>query len=144
MPVDQRIANGEILRQARERVVDRLVAVRVVVAHHVADDLGALDVAALRIEAQFAHRVEDAAVNGLQAVAHVGKRAVHDRRKGVGQITLFESGPQLDGLDRAIARQNRFCSHVASLQRAPGRPQASPTIANSVTSVAAPFRRKPA
>jgi len=40
LAVDQRIARSEILRQAHERVVDRLIAVRVEVAHHVADDLG--------------------------------------------------------------------------------------------------------
>ena len=40
LPVDQRIARGEILREAHQRVVDRLVAMRVILAHHVADDLG--------------------------------------------------------------------------------------------------------
>ena len=38
LAVDERIAHRERLRQADERVVDRLVAVRVVGAHHVADD----------------------------------------------------------------------------------------------------------
>ena len=38
LPVDQRQAHGEILRHAHQRVVDRLVAVRVVFAHDVADD----------------------------------------------------------------------------------------------------------
>ena len=37
LPVDQRQAHGEILRHAHQRVVDRLVAVRVIFAHHVAD-----------------------------------------------------------------------------------------------------------
>ena len=39
LAVDQRIARGEILGETHQRVVDRLVAVRVEVAHHVADDL---------------------------------------------------------------------------------------------------------
>ena len=42
LPVDQRIALGEILREAHQRVVDRLVAMRMELAHHVADDLGGL------------------------------------------------------------------------------------------------------
>ena len=42
LPVDQRVADGEILGEADQRVVDRLVAVRMEVAHHVADDLGRL------------------------------------------------------------------------------------------------------
>ena len=37
-PVDERVALREILREAHERVVDRLVAVRVVLADDVADD----------------------------------------------------------------------------------------------------------
>ncbi len=40
LPVHQRIARGEILRQANHRVVDRLVAMRMERAHHVADDFG--------------------------------------------------------------------------------------------------------
>ena len=40
LAVDQRIALGEVLGQAHQRVVDRLVAVRVVLADHVADDRG--------------------------------------------------------------------------------------------------------
>ena len=39
LAVDQRIARGEVLRQPHQRVVDRLVAVRMEIAHHVADDL---------------------------------------------------------------------------------------------------------
>ena len=42
LPVDQRIALGEILGEAHQRVVDRLVAVRMELADHVADDLGAI------------------------------------------------------------------------------------------------------
>ena len=38
LAVDQRHAHGEILRHAHQRVVDRLVAVRVILAHDVADD----------------------------------------------------------------------------------------------------------
>ena len=42
LPVDQRIAHGEILRQAHQRVIDRLVAMGMEVAHHIAHDLGAI------------------------------------------------------------------------------------------------------
>ena len=38
LAVDQRIADGEILRQADQRVVDGLVAMRMELADHVADD----------------------------------------------------------------------------------------------------------
>lgn len=38
LAVDQRVARGEILREAHHGVVDRLVAMRMERAHHVADD----------------------------------------------------------------------------------------------------------
>ena len=41
LPLDQRVARGEILREAHQGLVDRLIAVRMERPHHVADDLGA-------------------------------------------------------------------------------------------------------
>ena len=117
LPVDQRIADGEILREAHQRVVDRLVAMRMEIAHHLADDLGGLLVAAGRIEPHLAHRVEDAPVHRLQPVAHVGQRAVHDGGERVGEIALLKRCAQVDGDDlaaRAVAaffRRNHSFSH---------------------------------
>ena len=86
LAVDERVAQGEVLRHPDERVVDRRVAVRVVLAHHVADDAGGLDERAVRLEAVLVHREQHAAVDGLQAVAHVGQRAPDDDGHGVVQI----------------------------------------------------------
>ena len=44
LPVDERVAHGEVLRQAHQGVVAGGVAVRVELAEHVADHAGALDV----------------------------------------------------------------------------------------------------
>ena len=63
-----------MLRHAHQRFVDRRVAVRMITAHHVADHLGALAVLGVGGEALFPHRVEDAALHRLQAVAHVRQR----------------------------------------------------------------------
>ena len=84
--VDERIAQRERLRHADERLVERRVAVRVVVAHHVADDLRALAVLGVGREVLLPHRVEDAALDGLQAVADVRQRARRDDRQRVVQI----------------------------------------------------------
>ena len=46
LAVDERVAHREVLGEADHRVVDARVAVRVVVAEHVADDRGALAVRA--------------------------------------------------------------------------------------------------
>ena len=98
LAVDQRVADVEVLREPGQRLVDRAVAVRVVVAHHLADDLGALAEGAVRVEAQAAHRVEDAAVHRLQAVAGVRQRPVHDGGERVGQVALAErAGQRLGG-----------------------------------------------
>ena len=78
LAIDQRIAHGEILRHADERVVNRRVAVRVIFAEDFADDLGALAGGRLGSEAHLVHAEEDAPVHGLQAVANVGQRAAHD------------------------------------------------------------------
>ena len=99
LAVDELVAHGEVLRHADERVVDRRVAVRVVVAHHVADDAGALDVRARRAEAALVHRVQDAAVDGLQAVADVGQRAADDDGHRVVEVRgahLVLEGARLD------------------------------------------------
>ena len=47
LAVDQRVAHGEVLRHAHQRLVGRRVAVRVVLAQHVADDARALHVRAV-------------------------------------------------------------------------------------------------
>src|SRR5580700_7408927 len=71
LAVDELVAHRELLRHAHERVVDSRVAVRVIVAHHLADDLGALRIRAGRAEPELVHGVEHTAMHGLQAVAHV-------------------------------------------------------------------------
>jgi hypothetical protein len=86
LPVDELVAHGEVLRHPDERVVDRRVAVWVVLAHHVADDARALDVRARRAEAALAHREQHAAVDGLEPVADVGEGAPDDDGHGVVQV----------------------------------------------------------
>ena len=78
LPVDQRIAQREVLHHAHQRVVDRPVAVRVILAQHVADHRRRLLVGPPGHEPELVHRVQDAAVHRLEAVAHVGERAGDD------------------------------------------------------------------
>ena len=94
--VDQRIAQRERLRHAHQRFVERHVAVRVVAAHHVADDLGALAVLGVGGEVLLPHRVEDAALHRLQPVADVGQRARRDHRQRVVQIARLRRFVQRD------------------------------------------------
>ena len=73
--VHERIAERERLRHPDERFVERGVAMRVIAAHDVADDLGALAVLGVGGQVLLPHRVQDAALNRLQAVANVRQRA---------------------------------------------------------------------
>ena len=99
LPFDQRIADGEFLGEAHQGVVDRLVAVRVILADHVADHARALLEGAVGVEPQLAHGVEQAAMHRLQPVAHIRQRARHDGRQGIGQVALLERLPEWHRLD---------------------------------------------
>ena len=76
--LDQLVAHHPVLGKADERVVHGAVAVRVVVLQHFADDARALVERAVVDEAFAEHRVEDAALHGLQAVAGVREGAGDD------------------------------------------------------------------
>ena len=78
LPVDERVAQGPRLGHADQGGVDDLVAVRVVVARGLSGDLRALHVARVGGHVEGAHRVEDAPLHGLEAVARVGKGAGDD------------------------------------------------------------------
>jgi hypothetical protein len=92
LPVHQRVAEGEVLHHADEGVVHRGVAVRVVLAQHVADHGGALPVAAVGGEPRLVHGEEDAPVHRLEPVAHVGKGALHDDAHRIVEERLAHLG----------------------------------------------------
>ncbi len=117
LPVDQRQAHGEVLRQAHQRVVDRLVAVRVILAHGVAGDARRFVVGAVRRVIVLVHRIEDAAMHGLQPVAHVGQRARHDHAHGVIEIRPLHLVDERDGSDVGGSRALDLWSVVVSQGR---------------------------
>ena len=110
LAVDQRIALREILREPHQRVVNGLVAMRVIFTDHVADDARAFLEAARGVELELAHGVEQAAVHRLQAVAHIGQRALRDGGERVGEVALFKRILQLDRLDGRRS-ENRIVGH---------------------------------
>ncbi len=65
LALHQQRAGGEVLRQTHHGVVDRAVAVRVVLAQHVAHDARRLSKRLVRRDAHLVHRVQDAPVHGL-------------------------------------------------------------------------------
>ena len=98
--VDQRIAQRKRLRHAHQGLVNGGVAVRMEAAHDIAHDLRALAVFRVGGQSLLPHRVEDAALDRLQSVPHIGKRAGRDDRERVVEV------PRLGGLvqrHRAVA-----------------------------------------
>ena len=112
LPVDQRQAHGEILRHAHQRVVDRLIAVRMVFADHVADDAGGFAVRLVPLVAVLVHRIEDAAMHRLEPVARIRQRARHDHAHGVievGALHLLGDGNRADIGGTAVCRREIVC-----------------------------------
>ncbi len=88
LPVHQHVAHGKRLGHAHDGVIDRGIAVRVVLADHVADDAGGLLVGLVVVVAQLAHGEQHAPVHGLEAIAHVGQRPADDHAHGVIEVGL--------------------------------------------------------
>ena len=86
LPVDQRVAEAEVLRHPHEGFVDRHVPVRVVPAHHVPDDARALPVRPVGRQAHLGRAVEDAALHRLEPVTDVRERPADDDGHRVVQI----------------------------------------------------------
>ena len=72
LALDKRIARREVLREPHKRVVDRGIAVRVVLPHHVPDDCRRFAHRAIVAQSHLVHRVKDPALYRLQPVANVG------------------------------------------------------------------------
>ena len=105
LAVDQRIAHRPRLGHPDERVVDRGVAVRVVGAHHVADDARALEEPAVGPVSAVVHRVQDAHVHRLEAVPDVGQRAADDDRHRVVDVAALHLDLDVDGLGAVAFRR---------------------------------------
>ena len=118
LPVDQRQAHGEILRHAHQRVVDRLVAVRVILADHVADHARGFAVRLVPLVAVLVHRVEDAPVHWLQPVPRIRQRAGHDHAHGVIEVALFHllGDRHRANVGRAAVRRRRIILVCQSLK----------------------------
>ncbi len=101
LPVDQRITLRKVLCETHQRVIDRELAMRMELADHISDYPRAFLVPGGRVEAELVHRVHDAAMHRLEAIAHIGQGARHDRRQRIGQIALAERIGEVDITDLA-------------------------------------------
>ena len=111
LPVDQGRAHVPVLRETHQGVVDGGVAVRVVLLQNFADGSGGLAVALVVQHPLVEHRVEDPAMDGLEAVADVGKRAPDDDGHRVVEIRLTHLVFDRDGNELGTGC---FCHSSAS------------------------------
>src|SRR5581483_4098935 len=96
---DQGVTHRPILREADQGVIHGEIAVRMVLAHHFADDTGAFTGGAVGIQAHLLHRVENATMHGLESVTNIGKRAADDDRHRVVEIRAAHLLFDVDGLN---------------------------------------------
>ena len=117
LSIDQRRARRKVLRQTHHGVIDRLVAVRVILADDFADHGGRLAMATRRVQAQLAHRVENATVDRLQAIARIRQRTGGDRRQSIGKVALRQRLVDrfLDDVAAIVGRIDRGVLGHASL-----------------------------
>ncbi|MPM67170.1 hypothetical protein SDC9_114087 [bioreactor metagenome] len=98
LTINQCVAQREILRHADQRIVDRRIAVRVVLTHDLADDAGTFDEGTVPDVVRLVHGVQHAAMHRLQAVARVRQRPADDHAHRVIEIgtphLVFEADRQ--------------------------------------------------
>src|SRR5699024_2288934 len=110
VPVDQGDPHREVLAEPDQRVVDRGVAVRVKLAHDLADDTRRLHVAAIGSQTHFGHLIYDAPLHRFQPVARVREGTGVDDRVGVFEIGRLHLVRYIDVDDRA--RRIRLVAHA--------------------------------
>ena len=111
LPINQRVAQAEILGHAHHGIIDRGVAVGMVLAQHLTDDTGAFLVRLGVIQPQVVvYGIEDAAVYGLQAIAHIGQRARHDHAHGVIEIGALHFVDNICRADKANRGMMNDCT----------------------------------
>src|SRR5690606_542854 len=99
LAVHQHVAHGKRLRHAHDGVVDRRVAVGVVLTDHVAHHPGGFLVRLVPVVFQLAHGEQDAPVNRFQAVADVRQGAADDNTHGIVEVGLLQLVLDTDGLN---------------------------------------------
>ncbi len=85
MAIHQRQSHRKRLRKTNHRLIDGGVAMRVQLAHNLADHTGRFHIRTIRIEIHLAHLIDDAALHRLQTISGIGQRAGIDHR-----IRVFE------------------------------------------------------
>ncbi len=85
---------------------------RVVVTHDITDDTRTLEVPAVRAVATVIHRVQDAPVHGLEAVADLRQRPADDDRHRVVEVRPLHLDFDTDGFNPIAWRRRQYVGHA--------------------------------
>ena len=77
-------------------------------AEHIADTGGGFFKGLIRTQARFVHRVQNAAVHGLQAVAHIGQCTADDDAHGIVDIAALHFANQFRLGNHLVREQDVF------------------------------------
>ena len=102
LTIHQHIPHGKWLRHADNRVVNRRVAVWVVLTDHVTNDTSRFLIRFVPVVAQLAHREQHPTVHRFEAIAHIGQGAPNNYAHCIVEVGLFQ-------LILDIYRQNFIC-----------------------------------
>ena len=102
LTVNERVAHREILRHSDKRLVNCLIAVRMVFTDDVADDPGRLFVSRVVGVSKLLHREEHSAVNRFQTVSDIGQRPVGDDAHRIVDERRFHGVFDRDIFDFAV------------------------------------------
>jgi hypothetical protein len=98
----KRVPQAPGLHQSDEGVVNRRVAVGVELAHDLADNAGALVEALVGTVSPVVHRVDNAAVHRLEAIANVRKGAPHDDTHRIVEVRALHLKLEVDLVDLVV------------------------------------------
>ena len=121
LAIYQWVALRKILRHAHQGVVGGAVAVRVVTAQHIAHHTRTFHrpcaygtVGSAKAQAHARHRIQNAPLHRLLAIAHIGQGAALDHAQGVfqvGTLGVVAQGDAVIRLGRGVQINNRCVTH---------------------------------
>ena len=97
LAIDQHVAQGKMLRHADDRVIDRRIAMRVVLTDDITDDTRGLLVSLVPVVVQFVHGEQHPPMHGFQAITGIRQRPPDDYAHGVIEVGMAHFLFEADG-----------------------------------------------
>ena len=86
LPINQGQTHGKGLRHTHQRIINRSIAMRMVFTHHIANHARRFAIGLVSCVAGFLHGKQDAPMDRLQPIAHIGQCPRHDHAHRVIEV----------------------------------------------------------